>query len=274
MNGKTLWFPGKTKKAVTLSYDDGVIQDRRLLEIMKKNGIKGTFNISSNWGGVGRRMTMEECIPLYRAYGQEIAYHGAEHKMYHTLETAQVILDVLNDRIALENLTGDFILGGAYPYGSFNKDIKDILRLSGIKYSRTASSNNGFEIPTDWLEWTPTCHHDNPALMELTERFLANKPWMAQILYVWGHAYEFDDKNNWEVIEKFCERIKGEPVWFATNGEIYEYVEAYRSLRFFADESVVYNPTQMDVWFADLRDEEPILVPAGKRVRVATGEII
>ena len=40
-------FPGGRSKALTLSYDDGVRQDRRLLEIMKKHSLRGTFNINS-----------------------------------------------------------------------------------------------------------------------------------------------------------------------------------------------------------------------------------
>ena len=24
-------------------------------------------------------------------------------------------------------------------------------------------------------------------------------------MYVWGHSYEFDQADNWEVIERFCE---------------------------------------------------------------------
>ena len=40
-------FKGGKRKALTLSYDDGVVQDIRLTEILKKHGIKCTFNISS-----------------------------------------------------------------------------------------------------------------------------------------------------------------------------------------------------------------------------------
>ena len=32
------------KKAVTFSYDDGVTQDCRLVEMMNTYGVKGTFN--------------------------------------------------------------------------------------------------------------------------------------------------------------------------------------------------------------------------------------
>ena len=37
---------GKSK-VFTLSYDDGVVQDIRFMEILNRNGLKCTFNISS-----------------------------------------------------------------------------------------------------------------------------------------------------------------------------------------------------------------------------------
>ena len=40
-------FQGGLKKALTLSYDDGAKQDVRLVEIMAKHGLKGTFNVNS-----------------------------------------------------------------------------------------------------------------------------------------------------------------------------------------------------------------------------------
>ena len=36
-NIRFLW-PNGLKKALTFSYDDGVVQDRRLIKIMRKNG--------------------------------------------------------------------------------------------------------------------------------------------------------------------------------------------------------------------------------------------
>ena len=40
-------FPKGKRKALTLSYDDGVEQDIRLIENMKQHGLKGTFNLNS-----------------------------------------------------------------------------------------------------------------------------------------------------------------------------------------------------------------------------------
>ena len=42
-------FPEGKKKALTLSYDDGVQQDVRFLEILNKHGIKCTFNLNSKY---------------------------------------------------------------------------------------------------------------------------------------------------------------------------------------------------------------------------------
>jgi len=34
------------KKAITFSFDDGVVQDIRLIELMNKYGLKSTFNLN------------------------------------------------------------------------------------------------------------------------------------------------------------------------------------------------------------------------------------
>ena len=51
-------FPGGKAKALTMSYDDGKVQDRRLIDIFNKYGIKGTFNLNygQKWKGCMRDM--------------------------------------------------------------------------------------------------------------------------------------------------------------------------------------------------------------------------
>ena len=39
-------FPEGKAKALTMSYDDGKLQDERLVSIFNKYGIKGTFNLN------------------------------------------------------------------------------------------------------------------------------------------------------------------------------------------------------------------------------------
>jgi peptidoglycan/xylan/chitin deacetylase (PgdA/CDA1 family) len=42
------WHESGKKKAVTFSYDDGTVQDGRLIDLFQKYGIKGTFNLCSD----------------------------------------------------------------------------------------------------------------------------------------------------------------------------------------------------------------------------------
>ena len=44
-------FPGGRQKAFTLSYDDGVRQDKRLAAIFNKYGLKCTFNVNTGMMG-------------------------------------------------------------------------------------------------------------------------------------------------------------------------------------------------------------------------------
>ena len=67
---------------------------------------------------------------------------------------------------------------------------------------------------------------------------------------MYGHTYEFDNDDNWSVIEQFAEYMGNrDDIWYATNIEIYDYVKAYERLQVSVDESIIYNPSVIDVWF-------------------------
>ena len=131
-------FPGFKRKAVTLSYDDGVRQDKRLIEIMKKHGLKGTFNLNGGhfaerYDGVEEgRMTRAEAEALYLPSGMEVAVHGYHHASLARIDRAMATDDVLSDRKALESIFGCVIKGMAYANGSYNDDVVEILRCTGI----------------------------------------------------------------------------------------------------------------------------------------------
>ena len=45
-------FPQGKKKALTFSYDDGVLQDIRPDEMFRKYGMKATYNLNSDFLGI------------------------------------------------------------------------------------------------------------------------------------------------------------------------------------------------------------------------------
>ena len=71
------------------------------------------------------------------------------------------------------------------------------------------------------------------------------------MMYVWGHSYEFDRDNNWDLIEGFCKYIGGhDDIWYSTNIEIVDYMNAAKNLRFTAAGDMVYNPSAIPVWIS------------------------
>ena len=253
-------FPGFLRRALTLSYDDGVRQDKRLIAIMQKHGIKGTFNINSGLFSSERsdvekgRMTVEEAVELYADSGMEVAVHGLKHLSLPDVPAIIALNDVFEDRKNLEKIFGRNITGMAYAFGTYSDNVVEQLKMCGISYSRTTVSTQKFAVPDDFLRLPATCHHRVPNLMDLAREFLTDptrglnlrRP---QLFYLWGHSYEFDDNDNWHIIEEFCEFMGGrDNIWYATNGEIVDYVKAFDSLVFSVDATRVYNPTATDVY--------------------------
>ena len=214
-------FPDAKRKALTFSYDDGVEQDARLMEIFNKHGLKGTFNLNGQpletaeytWpeGTTPRRMGYKMALETYGGeLGQnhEIAIHSYTHPFLDRIPRPIANYEVAKDREVLEKLFDRLIRGCAYPMGTFSDMTVDVLRDNGIAYARTTVSTGNFSFPTDWLRMPATCHHNDARLFDLAEKFVSGQPngWDTPwLFYVWGHAYEFDANDNWDRIESFCE---------------------------------------------------------------------
>ncbi len=250
-------FPGGLSKALTLSYDDGVFQDLRLADILRQHGIKATFNINS--GRISDTdaqntgvMSKKQMLTAYKSF--EVAAHTLTHPFLDQLPTSVVVDEIMQDRKNIEDIFGGICTGFAYPYGRFSDGVVDALKMCGIKYARTVNSTNGFNLPTDWLVLNPTCHHNNPRLFELLDSFLSIENRLdspPRMFYLWGHSYEFDDNNNWDIIERFAATASGkEDIWYTTNSEICSYVLSFNSLQFSADRTRVYNPTSTTLYFS------------------------
>ena len=276
-------YPGGKAKAVTFSYDDGVPQDQRLAALFDKYGMKATFNFNCE---CNRKFnfTKEQIKELFLSKGHEIAVHGAFHRANGNLRPIEGIRDVLDCRLELEAKCDQIIRGMAYPdtgitqmgnFGSYAQ-IKNYLTELDIAYARTAcGDNNSFLVPQDFHAWMPTAHHDNPNIMKYIDEFLNldispaayHAKRIPRLFYIWGHSYEFDRNDNWGHMEAICQKFAGnEELWFATNIEIYDYVQAYKSLRYSADGHTVYNPTLLTIWLD--ADGKPYCIQSGETIRI------
>ena len=259
-------YPDGKAKAVTFSYDDGVPQDRRLASIFDKYGMKATFNLCCECLKE-INFTKDEIEEIFLSKGHEVAVHGEMHRANGNTRIIEGIRDVLVCRLELEEKCGRIIRGMAYPdtgirfMGSFGsyEGIKQYLKELDIAYARTlGEDNNSFELPTDFHAWMPTAHHNNPQIMEYIDEFLKldlstnmyHARRQSRLLYIWGHSYEFDRNDNWKLIEEICQKLSdNDEIWYATNIEICDYVEAYKRLVYSADGHIIYNPTLYTIWF-------------------------
>ena len=224
-------------KAVTFSYDDGVTQDQRLIEMFNRYGLKCTFNINSGRCGTGQgyfvhnktvahvRPKAEELRAIYE--GHEVAAHTLTHPSLPKIEDdAEVIRQVEEDRLALSEIMGYEVVGMAYPGGGVNHDervMKLIRENTGIQYARGVESSFGFDLQTNLLDFKPTVYQygDFDKTFELAKEFIEMKTDTPKIFYIWAHAYEFDINNSWDRMEEFCKLISGhKDIFYGTNKEV------------------------------------------------------
>lgn len=225
-------FDGKTK-VVTFSYDDGVTQDLRLIEILNRYGLKGTFNLNS--GGFGGRESKDiEGTLVYRDKifdrdvkriyeGHEVASHTLNHPNLTELAEEKIIYQIEEDRRRLSELVGYEIVGLAYPCGYVDDRVVNIIKeKTGIKYARTVNVTADFAPPKDLYRLDFTTRNFGEGLFEIAEKFVNLKTDELRIFSVWGHSYEFDWHKDWHIFEEFCKIISGrDDIFYGTNKEIF-----------------------------------------------------
>ena len=247
-----LCWPGFRRKAVTFSYDDGMGNDRRLVAMLNRHGLRGTFNLNS--GSLSRdgagdgawNVRTSEVAALYA--GHEVAVHGLRHETWNATLPAVAAADIARDRLSLEALAGHPVEGSAYPCGIQSKGpaADAALRALGIVHARVVAPREDFAVPADFLDWAPTTHHGRDDAADLARRFLdAADPATAEpaLFYVWGHSFEFRSEEDWAKMDALCALLARDDVWAATNIEICRYVLAFRALRASLDGRVLENPT-------------------------------
>jgi peptidoglycan-N-acetylglucosamine deacetylase len=222
-------WKNKYHKAVTFSFDDGITQDIRLVQLLNKYHLKGTFNINT---GLAKRgltfpidhvtvdhLNLHECIDLYQ--GHEVAIHSVTHPDLTKLSNVDINDELSEDRLVIQKTFGYTPVGMAYPYGTFNDHVVDVIKSLGIQYARTVISTYDFKIQTDLLRFKPTIHQGDPKIFELIDAFLSSDSSDDQLLYIWGHSYEFDVDQSWERFESICLKLSDiDFIYYGTNQDV------------------------------------------------------
>lgn len=228
------------KKIVTFSFDDGVTQDIRFIEILNKYGLKCTFNLNSELFGKDGELTVlgqtvkhnkvnkNDVKYIYSTH--EVAAHTLTHPFLPQLTANDIIYQVETDRLNLSDIVGYEVVGMAYPGGGENSNdfVANVIKAStGIKYARTIRNTLDFKGYENIYLFNPTLSltKDTDKITNVTEAFFNDDSDAVKLLYIWGHSYEFDAENRWELLEDFCRNISGKDnVLYCTNKEAFEYL--------------------------------------------------
>ncbi len=223
------------KNAITFSFDDGVLQDIRLIEILNRYGLKGTFNLNSDLLGTKKelvcndvrvchdKVSPEQVKSVYE--GHEVAVHTLTHPNLTTLDKEEIIRQVEEDRKNLSALCGYEVVGMAYPCGGVNNDdrVAEIIKANtGVRYARTITSTHEFDKQDNLWRFNPSVYYINEELETVVDKFLALETDENALLYIWGHSYEMDAGYiSWEKFESVCKKLSGRAdIFYGTNKEV------------------------------------------------------
>ena len=227
-------FDGKLK-ALTFSFDDGVTQDIRFIDILNKYNLKCTFNINSELLGkegslirnsrTVNHTKVNKCDVKSIYQGHEIAVHTLTHPDLTAIEDSEIIRQVEQDRLNLSDIAGYEVVGMAYPGGGVNNNehVANIFKdNTGVKYSRTIVSVHNFDLQDNLYRFNPSVWHcDMDKMFELADEFISLKTDVPQIFYIWGHTFELDAYNLWDRFEEFCQFVSNKTdIFYGTNKEI------------------------------------------------------
>lgn len=201
-------------KYFLLSFDDGTIYDRRLVELLKKYGIRGTFNLNSGledfvWYYEDRfpvrRQILSEIGSLYE--GNEVASHSKHHHWLNTLTPPQISREIGEDCRVLKEHFGLQEIGFAVPFTACSEREIRLIRKY-VRYIRLSEFADSFALPEDPYHIPIHSLYNDAAIREKISRFAKND--LEDSLFVIaGHSYELEVLDHWEYMEALLQYISG-----------------------------------------------------------------
>ena len=257
---KKLYPQGKAK-SFSVSYDDGVLQDVRFVNLLNQYGLKGTFNLNSGlmenefeWihetGCIVKRLSKENVLSLYD--GHEVASHTLTHPFMQEKTENEIMKELETDKKNLEKLFGSKIKGFAVPFDYYSDLIESCVKKCDFEYARISEESLSF-VPhknseINYHKWKATVFHLDDSLEKLTEDFIQTDEELA-LFQIAGHTYDFDTENMWDKIETILKKISlQKDILPMTTIEIIDYLKAMEQVEI--TERYIINNSEQSLWFS------------------------
>ncbi len=141
------------KVYLTTSWDDGSVNDLRLLKLLNQYSVKGTFYVPQNFPGkdgkysaYSRRLSIEEIKTI--SLTQELGAHSLSHSDLTVLTGAELQKEVAESKTFLEEIIGKKVQVFSFPGGKFNDGVIDEIKTAGYLGARATKQLN-FKTPNE-----------------------------------------------------------------------------------------------------------------------------
>ncbi len=201
-------------------WDDGVEDDIRLIDILRRHGAKASFNLNPGLHQADRgqgwrykdkksvfRLAKSELVEVYDGF--LIANHTVSHPRLQNIPLDQAEREIREGREQLEQIFGYEITGFAYPFGTYNEDVQQIIRQTGHLYARTVKNVDRAFPPADPTAFHPHSHFREP---DFWQKFEAERA-RDGVFYFWGHSYELCTEEEWATFEDQIRRLSAVGGW-------------------------------------------------------------
>ena len=218
---------------IVFSWDDGAVEDLKLINLHKKYGIPGMFFVPT-FNREGRKVITKEDISSNCSELIQFGGHTFNHVYLPTIEIDDVEHEILANKKYLEDSTNQEINHFCLPGGKYNRQI---LKIVGkyFKSCRTADTMNVIHKKKFLIK--PTIHFYNRGYkslffnslkhfnfkgaffvlrnkkknyFDLIKSFINFESKRDSILVVWGHSWEIEEKGLWDVLEDFFSFVSSE----------------------------------------------------------------
>ncbi len=265
-------YPYGKKKTFNVTYDDGVLQDIRFVELLNRYNMKGTFNLNSalmenefEWthesGCVVKRIGTEEAISLYE--GHEVASHTLTHPYMKNLTKEEILHELSQDKINLEKVLKKEIQGFAIPFDYYSDLIKKCVKECNFAYARISGESYSFIPQKDFYKWRATIFHCNDRLESFVKEFIETDEELA-LFQIVGHSYDLDVENKWDELEDVFRIVScQDDILPMTTIEMVRYLEAMEKTEI--TDKYILNNSDRSLWF-DINNTVCEIMPKEKYV--------
>lgn len=205
---------------VVQCWDDGVNDDIRLIEILRKHGAKASFNLNpsthkeereAGWfneklGKLVQRLARPELADVYAGF--TIANHSLTHPWPTRIPLEQWRSEVSDARKILQDWFQQPVLGFAYPFGDCDDATAAVVREAGHVYARTTKNVTPCYPPADPMKFAADRHF---RAEDFWDRYDQAKASGCGVFYFWGHSYEICGEEQWEAFEAQIARVSADP---------------------------------------------------------------